>query len=186
MMYYRSDWPEVGLPTPLIESSLIHFNTCLDNRDWVQETKVSETTFRWVATKSEFESYLYKFPVWNLRLEVDDADYILLSDRLDNVSLHSNIKDAFRQLLDALPCDRAYVSSKVVMDEPLYDALLQFGFEEVEHRRLYMCRVSDLTSRPSPSSLRGIRFTSLAATTPEQVSTYREHTMVLLLLHFTQ
>jgi len=174
-MYYRSDWPEVGLKTALNEFRLVHSNTYHDdNLDLVQESKISGATFRWVATKSEFESDLYRFPVWNLRLEVDDADGIMLTARLESVTLRGYIKETLRQLFDMLPWDTAYIYTKVVKEEPLYYALLQFGFEEVEFRRIYMCKVRDLTSKPLCSSLKSIIFTSLAAISPEQLSQYRE------------
>ena len=175
MIYYRSDWPEVGLKTALNEFRPVRSHTYHEaNLDLVQESKISGATFRWVAIKSEFESNLYRFPVWILHLEVDDADGIMLTARLESVALRGYIKETLRQLFEILPWDTAYIYTKVVKEEPLFYTLLQFGFEEVEFRRIYMCKVRDLISKPLWSSLKSIIFTSLAAISPEQLSQYRE------------
>jgi len=174
-MYYRSDWPEVGLPTALSEKSLVGPTAHVDDdQAWVQETKVSGARFRWVAAPSNFESNLYRFPMWSLHVEVNDVDESILTTRLDSVTLREYITEGIRQLLYVSPWGAAYVSSKLVKNEPLYDALLQAGFEEVEHRRLYMCKVRDITSEPLPSSAGNIQLTSLAAVASEQLSAYRE------------
>jgi ribosomal protein S18 acetylase RimI-like enzyme len=174
-MYYRSDWPEVGLPAALGQSRSVDLTVRLDDgQGWVQETEVSGATFRWVVTPSKFESNLYGFPVWNLHLEVDDADDNVLAPRLDSAILQESVNDGARQLSDASPWGAAYVCSKLIRDEPLYSALRRVGFEEVEHRRLYTCRVGDIVPGQLQFSEGSIRFTSLAEIAPEQSPSYRE------------
>jgi hypothetical protein len=168
-MYYRSDWPEIGLSTALTERCPVD-----DDQGWRQETKVAAGMLRWVATQSKFESNLYGLPMWNLRLEIEDADGDLLTAQLNSALLQKYVNDRVRQLLDTPPWRDAYVSSKLVKGEPLYDALLQVGFQEIEHRRLYTCKIRDLVARQSPFSESNIRFTSLAAIAPEQLSSYQE------------
>ncbi len=173
MVYYRSDWPEAGLPKALNEQRLVAFTN--RDRGWVEETQISGVTFRWVASQSEFESNLYGFPMWSFRLEIDDADSDMLTARPDGARLREYVNEIVRKLLDVSPWDAACVYSKVVKDEPLHTALLQIGFEEVEYRRLYTCKIRDITSKPPSSSARIIQLASLATITPERLSYYREH-----------
>lgn len=174
-MYYRSDWPEVGLPTALNKPrSSASFNTNLDDGRWVKETRTSNAISRWVAKQSQFESNLYGFPVWSLYWEIDDADSNLLTVRLDAPPLLELVDEAVCQLTDVLPWGIAYVFAKLVKDEPLCAAMCQVGFEEVEHRCIYRCQVRDIVSRAVLLAQDGIQFTSLAATAPEQLRAYRQ------------
>jgi hypothetical protein len=174
-MYYKSDWPEVGLPTALNKPrSSAGFNTNLGDGRWVKETRISNIVSRWVAKQSGFESNLYRFPVWSLYWEIYDTDSNLLTVRLDAPPLLELVDEAVRQLTDVLPWDTAYVFAKLVKDEPLYDALYQVGFEEVEHRCIYRCHVRDIVFKTALFAQDGIRFTSLAAIAPKQLPAYRQ------------
>ena len=174
-MYYRSDWPEVGLPTALNEQGPVDLTDHLDNdHDWVQETRAFGAAFRWVADQGEFESNLYGFPVWNLHLEVNDANNHTLTARLNGATFREYVNEMVRQLLDAPPWSAAYATSKVVENGPLHEALLQVGFDKVESRRLYACQVRDITSMPPPSLVGNIRLASLATVAPEKLSSYRK------------
>ena len=174
-MYYRSDWPEIGLPIALGESKFADSAAHLDKgQDIVQETRVSGAMFRWFTTKSGFESSLYGFPIWSLRLEIEDADGGgVLTEQLNSTILRETVYQDIRQLSDTSPWGAAYVSSKVVKDEPLYHALRQVGFEEVEHRCLYSCRIGDIAPCQPKFSAEPIRLTSLAEVASERVLSYR-------------
>ena len=93
-VYYQSDWAEAGLPTALNDSHSVDLTAHLDDdRSRVQEIRVAGAVFRWVVTPSEFESRLYGFPIWNLRLGIDDADGSVLTARLDSPVLQKLVND---------------------------------------------------------------------------------------------
>lgn len=180
-MYYRSDWPEVGLPTALTERRPVD-----DDQGWRQEIKVVGGMLRWVAIQSEFESNLYGFPMWNLRLEIEDADGDLLTTQPDSALLQKHVNERVCQLLDMPPWRTAYVYSKLVKGEPLYDALLQVGFQETEIRRVYMIKVRDIVSYLPPFSNDDIRLTSLAKVEPDQLPSFREQILDICQVAFEQ
>src|SRR5262245_56742081 len=72
-MQYRSDWAETGLSVPFTES-LPQARASEAPPDDTFESRVDSTTVRWIASQDPFESRLYDFPIWQLRLELDDAD----------------------------------------------------------------------------------------------------------------
>lgn len=171
-MYYRSDWPEVGLPAALNELSSA---VCLgDGEGWLHETEIAGAMCRWIATQNEFESNLYGFPIGSLRLEIDDTDGSVLAAQLDSPVLRESVIEGTCQLSDASPWGAAYVSAKVVEDEPLCDALRRVGFEQVESRRIYHCRARDIISKASPFAEDSVCFTSLAAIDTKQLPAYRQ------------
>jgi hypothetical protein len=145
-----------------------------DHQAWAQETRFAGAVFRWIATYSEFESQLYGLPMWNLRIEVDDPTGNLLAAGLDTPTLRQFVSERAGQLLDPPPWGAAYVSVKVVRDEPLYGALRQLGYGKVEHRRVYACKVRDIVCGASACAKNRIRFTSLTAVGPDRVSERRE------------
>jgi ribosomal protein S18 acetylase RimI-like enzyme len=174
-VYYRSDWPEVGLPAALNELSSADSAVCLgDGEGWVHETEVAGAMCRWIATQNEFESNLYGFPIWSLRLEIDDTDGSVLAAQLDSPVLRESIIEGTCQLSDASPWGAAYVSAKVVEDEPLCDALRRVGFEQAESRRIYHCRVRDIISEASPFAEDNVFCTSLAAIDTKQLPAYHQ------------
>lgn len=186
MIYYRSDWPEVGLPTALVKSRQLcpsdHFDI---GHDWVQEARVSGLTMRWIGEQNKFESNLYGLSIWDLHLELEDVDDKLLTDRFDNTLLQEIINDGASKLADASPWGAAYVSSKLVKNEPLYNALLHVGFEEVECRSIYLSKVRNIITRPA-SFENGIRATSLSAVAPEKLFFYHEKILNLCREAFTK
>jgi len=188
MIYYRSDWPEVGLSTALNKWSLLGLTDRFNNdHDWVHDARRHGATLRWIADQNEFESGLYGLPIWDLYLEVEDIDGSVLTGRLDSTILQEVLGDGVRQLLDVPPWGGdAYVSSKLVKDEPLYDALIQVGFEEVEHRCIYICKIRDLSIKPSTSSTDNIWITSLSAIDPKHLSSYREQILNMCHEAFTK
>ena len=176
MAYYRSDWPEVGLQSPLSgEKESIYGRNAEEKGAWVREKQVSGVVLRWIASENKFESKLYKFPVWGIHLVVDDPGRCLINDRLDSKLLRETVNRETRQILSTPPWGDAYVSAKLVSGEPLYKTFVQLGFEEVENRRLYACKIQDLKSEIDSARFDGgILFTSLSEVAPEQVIVYQK------------
>lgn len=176
MAYYRSDWPEVGLLSPLTEEKKSASAPKLQkNEGWIQKRQISGAVLRWIATENEFESRLYKFPIWEIHLVVDDPDTSRLNGRLSGGLLFEMVNRETRRILSTPPWDDAYVCAKLVRGEPLYKALLQLGFEEVENRRLYACKIQDLKSETHSTRFEeNIGFTSLSSAPPEQVMVYHK------------
>ena len=174
-MYYRSDWPELGLPEALNERN--PSESAARQRDgtrWVQETEVLGALLRWVATRSEFESNLYGFPMWNLRFEVDDTAGEVLADWPEDPNLRQHVAGTLSRMLDPPPWGTGYVCAKLVSTEPPCNAMLQLGFEAVEHRRIFRCRVKDLDAAQDTRRPEGISFASLAADHPRQLAIRRQ------------
>jgi ribosomal protein S18 acetylase RimI-like enzyme len=168
-MYYRSDWPEVGFPAPIGERPPA---TCSRSEaDWAREIKSAAGVFCWAARQNAFESGLYEFPVWDLHLEFDGSP-VSLAD------LQPEVDEQLPQALSNAPWGSAYVASKVVAGEPLYEGLLRAGFEAVEHRRLFGCLIQDLHVSWQPA-VDHIRLTSLAAVDAERLTSYQEQILTL-------
>ena len=56
-MYYRSDWPEVGLSSALSGDNYMDSSTAFEeDKKWVKINVVSGVIIRWIAIKSAFES----------------------------------------------------------------------------------------------------------------------------------
>jgi ribosomal protein S18 acetylase RimI-like enzyme len=178
MSYYRSDWPEIGLLSPLNEpneDSVLDTVSCND-RTWAFEKQMFGDLFRWTAIKNVFESNLYEFPIWDIHLTVNNPDGNLLNDRLDNQALIEAINGETQRLFSLPPWDEAYVTAKLVKGEPLHKALAQIGFEEIEHRRLYGCTIQDLKSETDLSSFdQSIQFTAFSAVPPALAATYKKN-----------
>lgn len=174
ILYYRSDWPEVGLPTafgggglpPLLPQSAAAAG-------WVCETQVADLTVRWLAAPNAFESQFYGCPIWDFHVEAGgDSAGLSSADCLD--LLQDHLCAEIDRLPGALPWDQAYVCAKVVAGEPLHGALSRRGFLEIEHRRLYKTAVRDMVARSAPSAERTFRFTSLEEIAPARRGSYRE------------
>ena len=177
-MFYRSDWPEVGLSMPVNKlDSQAHIFQFQADKTWVQEKIISGVESRWIATRSTFETNLYGLPVWNLHFELEDEAGAMLNLRLDDPKLQDIIKIRINRLVKAPPWKTAYVMSKLVKNEFLYDALHKVGFEEVECRCLYRSNVRDIASKTLPFSQDNIKVTSLAAIAPEQIPSYRQQVL---------
>ena len=150
-MYYRSDWPEVGLAGPLQEDARRetvggHGEV---TPDWTDQSHVAGIGVRWAASRDRFESKLYDTPVWHLRLELDYADADAFTDS-NARGLADALAPAVKRFLASGVWDNAYLCSTVVKAEPLYRSLLACGFTEVEERRVYRTRIRDLADRPWP------------------------------------
>lgn len=169
-MYYRSDWPEIGWLESCYATSSIN-ETC--SPSWGQEDLVAGIRLRWVMTKNDFETNLYTFPIWDLHLEIDDPHNLFLAPQLDHPTLQEAISESIQRLFNSASWDKtAYISSKVVKDEPLYHALQQHGFKEVEQRRLYHCQIQDLVVS-LPALPETLVLTSLAQVSAEQREEYQ-------------
>lgn len=172
-MYYRSDWPEVGLPGSLNERCAGDFaSPATSDTRWSQETKALGVLFRWSAGQSRFESDLYGLPIWELRLEAEDIAGDVLAS-WSRSTFRDNVRRTALQALDAPFWGDGYVSCKLVVDEPLCEVLLRAGFEVVEKRRIFRCKVRDLATRQGIQQPEGVRFTTLAAVNPEHSAMFR-------------
>ncbi len=179
-MYYRSDWPEAGLAEALSEERPTGFPVPRsDGRCWVQQADVDGALIRWVASPSEFESALYRLPVWNLHVEIEDAFGELLGTWPGEPRLVEQIGGLVSQVVGDPPWGSGYVSAKVARGESPCEALLSTGFVAVEQRRLFRCRVRDLASQPAVPQQDGLWFGSLAAFDTERVATYRDQILSL-------
>lgn len=169
-MYYRSDWPEIGWLESCHATGVIHHQ---QNSHWIQESVIAGICLQWVVTRNDFETNLYNIPIWNLHVEIDDLQNKFLSPQFKHPTLQEAVNESIQQLLSSPPWDKtAYISSKVVKDEPLYHALLQSGFEEIEHRRLYHCQIQDIVgSRPTFHDT--LALTSLAEIPTDQHEEYQ-------------
>ncbi len=173
-MYYRSDWPEVGLSAAINESTAGGRGAgARSEAVWDLELRGKNAAIHWIAVRNRFESELYGFPVCECRIETDDVEGPDLSG-LCGARLRPVIVAGIDQLLDALPRGAIYLFSRMVRTEPLYPALLELGFEEVEQRRLYRTRVCDLAGREMSSFDGSLRFASLADLAHDQLGPARE------------
>lgn len=169
-MNYRSDWPEIGLSSTMSEGTQ---GQARNQPDWMDESRVDEVVLRWVASKDGFESKLYHFPIWNLRLELENFCGDILDAR-HSLRLRTAIAAAIERLVTAPPWGASYLFSRIVEAELLYRPLLECGFQAVEERRLYRTRVGDIVLTESSRPDGSIHFTSLDEIPPEQYRSCRE------------
>ncbi len=164
-VYYRSDWPETGLDGPV---SVV--DPPVATPAW---QGVGNRKWRWVSERDDFESQLYGLPVWNLRLEILDSGSGWLAKGLNSTRLFRSLQEILQQFLAQTPWPHAYVAAKVVQDEPLFQVLVDAGFEQVEQRCLYKCNVRNLVrSRENPGN--PVQYKSLAEITINQRDRVRE------------
>ena len=176
-MYYRSDWPELGLGGPLSDK-----NPGADPQVW---QGAGNSKWRWVSKPDDFESQLYGIPIWNLHLEIMDSGGGWLANGLDNTWLCHSLQKILQQYLRQVPWSHAYVAVKVVQEEPLYQVLTDAGFEQVEQRCLYKSNVSNL--QISQDSLdHSIQYQSLAAIAADQRDSVREQILEICKEGFQQ
>jgi hypothetical protein len=174
-MYYRSDWPEAGLPSSLSEQRPADFAAPRsDSRSWVQQAEVRGALLRWVASPGEFESALYEFPVWNLHLEMEDTAGDVLGSWPGDPKLVEHVGRLASEMLDDPPWGSGYVSTKLVEGEPPSEVLLGMGFVPAERRRIFRCRVRELVASQVAQPQDGLLFTSLAAVDSERLAICRE------------
>jgi ribosomal protein S18 acetylase RimI-like enzyme len=177
-MYYRSDWPEAGLPDSLSEQRPADFPVPRsDCRSWVQQAELCGALFRWSASPSEFESALYGLPVWNLHFEIEDPVGDVLVSSPGDPKLAEHVGGLASQILDDPPWGSGYVSAKVVGGEPPSEALLSTGFVPVEYRRLFRCKVRDHAVRQDARPQTGLWVTSLASVPAHRLESYREQVL---------
>ncbi len=174
-MYYRSDWPEKGFETPLNDDNT-NLNGQLNKKGCqIIEKKFSGSILRCVLNKNEFESELYKFPIYELFFTVTDSDEISIGERLNNGLLQSSADEVIQRLVESKTClGNAYIAAKLVKHEPFYKVLVKHGFDEVENRRLYICKINALKSEKLSYINDNIKYTSLVSTPQKQYSEYRD------------
>ena len=158
-MYYRTDWPELGLSGPLCDG-----NSRVDSHAW---QGAGSSKWRWVCKPDDFESQLYGIPIWNLHLEIMDSGEGWLARGLISTRLSHKLQEILQQFLEQAPWSHAYVATKVVEDEPLCQVLTDAGFEQVEHRCLYKSNVSSLQIAQDTIN-NSVQYQSLAAIAANQ------------------
>ena len=172
-MHYRSDWPEASLSSAVSEQAQVSVPVGRES-DWIHESRAGEFRLRWVFSKDPFESRLYNFPIWSFRLESDWA--------ASSPEYPPNMKDAiaasFGRLIVEPRWTPSYLFSRTVESEPLYEALLECGFQQVETRRIYKTRIGDLAKEQVPADER-ITFVSLAGIAPGQRGSMCEQMLAL-------
>lgn len=164
-MYYRSDWPELGLSGPLGDGGFP-----IDSRAWHE---ADNNKWRWVSRPDDFESRLYGIPVCNLHLEIMDPGKGWLAAGLNSTRVTSSFREILQRFLEHAPWSHAYVAARVVEDEPLYQVLTDAGFEQVEHRCLYKSSVSKLQISQDRID-NSVQYQSLAAIAANQRDKVRE------------
>ncbi len=173
-MYYRSDWPEVGLTGPLQDNSpraASPQNEAVP--DWSHESHVAGIGVRWSASRDLFESNLYDVPVWHFRLELEQVDASALADPVGS-GLHEALATDLRRVLESRVWNPAYVCGTVLKAEPLYQALADSGFTEVEERCVYRTPLHDLATRAWPNVDESVEIRSLADFPEERHAAIRE------------
>ncbi len=140
-MFYRSDWPEAGLPHPLTGSS--HSGAAGEP---VRKFEFQGAELRWIIRDNLFETGFYGFPVRELTVEVHDPEKGILPAGLGSQELHREFRMESEAVTRCLCQGEGYLYAKVVPDEPLFCALKELGFLEVERRRLFSCSFGELQS----------------------------------------
>lgn len=161
-MYHRSDWPEAGLTSAWETGEPAGLGSRpADAGEWVRQTAADGLVVRWSAGRNGFESGLYGFEMWELRVQAtDERSAAPRSARLE--ALGDHLAAEIGQALGSLPAGIGYLYSKAVEGEPLHSVLSAFGFRQVEHRSLYRTPVSELAPAPAPDAGGGIRYGTLA------------------------
>lgn len=161
-MYHRSDWPELGLSSAWVagEPAAAGSRPAAAG-EWVRQTAADDLVVQWSAGRNAFESGLYGFEMWDLRiLAVDGRAEAPRPARLDALAGH--LAGQIGQALESLPAGIDYLYSKTVEGEPLHGALSRLGFQPVEHRSIYRTPVSALAPAARPDAGDGIRYGTLA------------------------
>jgi hypothetical protein len=123
------------------------------------------------ASLNEFETGFYEVACWDFRLELYCPDGTM--DPLNAIGLRGFLEESIANLLDAISGEAVYVSSKVVASEPLYRDLVTIGFEQVEHRSIYKCKVGELIVAEQSNTEKVLDYLSLAQMPRDLRGSYR-------------
>jgi hypothetical protein len=164
-VYYRSDWPELGLSDPLSSDT-----SCLESGDW---RGGATSNWNWISKPADFETTLYGIPVWNLHLEIEGSAGGSQAKGMSNARLCVIVKDSLQQFLAQAPWSNAYVVAKVTQHGPLFQALTGAGFEQVEHRCIYKSKLGMLPGSQK-SINKSVHYQSLAAIAANQRDRVRD------------
>lgn len=132
-----------------------------DEGEWVRQTATGDLVARWSAAKNAFESGLYGFGMWELRIEAAGGPAAGLSSATAD-ALDAHVAGEIGRVLESLPAGIDYLYAKVVEGEPLHRALSAVGFRQVEHRSLYRTPVSALSPAARPEGAGAVRYGTLA------------------------
>jgi hypothetical protein len=167
-MYYRSDWPEIGLSAATSEGMPTESPAQTDKAGELVELLPAEgLELRWIAVNNGFESGLYGYPIWELRVEARDIESSLLQTGPGS-RLETAIKSGLRRLIASPPWGTGYLFSRVLKTEPLYAEAMAAGFCEVEQRRLYKTHIQNILPGIQSHRDDNIRFLSLDEMDPER------------------
>jgi len=180
MSYYRSDWPEMGCPEPLGgKVALLSDPHAQGRSSWTWQRDHLGGQLRWAGHHNELESNLYGLGVWYLVLDANDPKGVFLNTALDDPVFDELAGEELRRFLSTRPSGETYVAAKVVPGEPAYKALLRSGFEEVERRRLYTCRVGELRLEETTLCRNEIEYASFSGLPRSRISSCREQILGL-------
>ena len=177
MTYYRSDWVELGFRHPISKTRVgtsVKDSSTNDNNYLLCEMEISDALFRCVATKNVFESSLYRFPMWDLSFEIDNAEPLFRNGILNRLLLEEPSRSVIQNLIHKPPWPQAYLCVKLVKQELFHEIFTSLGFEEVEHRRLFGCKIEQLGGRHEPDNPSHLRFVSLASAPDEKLAAYQK------------
>jgi ribosomal protein S18 acetylase RimI-like enzyme len=138
------------------------------------------------VSQNDFESNLYQFPICDLFLHVNDDKGLILTNQIDSSVLTNLVKEGISKLIESSNWYKNYISSKVVIGEPLHSALLQNGFRAIEYRRLYTCKISELRATEFEVQKKGICYTTLSAIPTSDHEAYREQVLAIAQESFAQ
>jgi hypothetical protein len=171
-MYYRSDWPEAALPSAI---SNTHVSMpCRQDSDWIHESRTGVFLLQWVFSNDLFESRLYDFPIWSFHVEATwDA-----GRPLQQQDMNDAIESSIGQLLSLPRWRPSYLFSRVVRSEPLYRALLGYGFHQVEERCIYRTLIGNIAEQRAEAN-ESILCTSLDKIAREQHGSLHEQMISL-------
>lgn len=175
--HHRTDWPELGWLHPLRDDSHTadSYPESRHQEDCFYQISLSSGVCRWLAAPNTFEQALYHLPVWNLWLELEAFTHSAHTVHEAFPEFESLVKSetakAFRQAPWKMP---AYVACKAVEGAPLAHALLDAGFQPIEHRKLYYCSVKELARNNRPFTNSSISFQSIADLPERDVALYHE------------
>lgn len=177
---YRSDWPEIGVVAPWAAPPM----QPPASGDWLHTVQDVDygTTLRLRALPNDFELRLYGLVFNELRLEI--AATGAAPPALDTDATRRFLDEAIATYMAAVDERPTYAHARTVAGEPLHAALRRAGFEDVEHRRLYHCRIGDLGGSATGESARAVRYLSLAQVAPEHRASWHERILSLCMLSF--
>jgi hypothetical protein len=117
---------------------------------------------------------------------VNDSKGLILKDQQDSPILAELIMEGVRKLMASPNWENAYISAKVVKEETLYSALLQYGFQTIEFRRIYSCKIHELESSEFADPENRILYSTLATIPSLDIASHQEQILAITKDSFAQ